>query len=586
MYHDEIPALRPDQYQEIKEFLERIPPFPLDVSIAADYLKATKVSYKEYLKNLETYSNDFTSVQKNLLKEAGTTYLETRYGVITLSLKKLIDTHEDFESLLLFISLIDSQNIPRDLLDKYKNNVIVDNFIHNLRKYSFIENNNSHLVSDSTFSMHRSTQTIILAYLRKKLNLENNKELIHSIGTTFGDHLSDFFENWNTEKLRKLVSHCEIFLSHDDLLTDSIAGALSVKLGGIYAIDAYNFFPIKAKCLLEKALQRLNKNIPENSESIAQGFYFLGFASWDIGDYEKSKFFCEKSVAIYKKYFSENHLGLARTLICLSHVTRELGGYEQSKNLVEQALMIYRHHYPENHVNIAWSVSFLGGTFYELGEYEKAKKALEQSLATYEKYYPKNYMGMSRIYYYLGLMNWKLKDYEKAKFYIEKCIGISKNNFPKAKYCIECSLTILGNIYRDSHEYEKARNLLESGLVFREEFYGEEHFQTAKVLRDLGKVYLLENNIEKADAFFKRSLSIFQKRKHIEIYTTLESLAELYLKKLLLMKDKGDEEQYKYFKNQAIDYLKQALNVVKTRFPADSPHKQPIELKLKNLEGT
>ena len=48
-------------------------------------------------------------------KEAGD-YLKTRYNIITISLHDIIKTHPDFESLLLLITMLDSKDIPRDIL--------------------------------------------------------------------------------------------------------------------------------------------------------------------------------------------------------------------------------------------------------------------------------------------------------------------------------------------------------------------------------------------------------------------------------------------------------------------------------------
>lgn len=581
MNHGETPSVTPTDHQEVAAFLEKIPPFPLDISVASYYLKTTKTSYKEYLKNLEVYTNEFTNNQKDIVEDY-IAYLETRYGIITLSLEKMMNTHKYFTDLLLFISLLDSQNVPKSLLDKYKNPVVVDNFLHNLKKYSFIVHTSSSLSSDPSFSMHRSTQAIMLNYLRRKLNLDNNKELIKFLGATFGEYINDLLENWDREKLRELASHVEAFLSHDNLLTGSIKGALSVKLGGIYAIDTSNFAPMKAKNFLEKTLQMLNKNTPENYESIAQGLYFLGFASWDVGDFEKCKLFYEKSIEVYRKYFPEDQLNLARVLTSLSHVTRTLGYYEKSKNLVDEALIIYRHHHPENHVSIAWGLSFLGWTYYELGEYEKAKKTFDQSLYIYKKYYPKHYVSIHRIYLGLGLVHWKLSDYEKAKYYTENSIGICEN-FPKASYIVNCSKINLGVIYRDMYEYDKARKLLENGLPLCENYYGKDHFLIAYVLRNLGQLSLLENDIEKANTLFKRSLDIYQKTNHVDIYATLESLADLYIKKSTFGV-KNNQKQSESFKIQAINYLRQAQEIVKAHFPPDSPHLIRIQSKLKTLD--
>ncbi|MBX9840043.1 MAG: hypothetical protein K2X69_17210, partial [Silvanigrellaceae bacterium] len=127
------------QQNEAKNFLTEIPPFPLDVSVAAYYLKATHVSYANYLENMLKYNMNFLNVQKTILQEAGD-YTKTRYGIITLSLKHLIDTNPDFKDLLLFISLLDSQNIPRDLLIQCKDALVVDSFMYHLKKHSLITN--------------------------------------------------------------------------------------------------------------------------------------------------------------------------------------------------------------------------------------------------------------------------------------------------------------------------------------------------------------------------------------------------------------------------------------------------------------
>ncbi len=97
------------------QFLQYIPPFPLDVSTAASYIKATGISYKEYLKRKDRSSEEFALVQSEMIKE-NNTYNKNRYGIITLSLQHIIDKHPDFAALLLFISLLDSQEIPRDFV--------------------------------------------------------------------------------------------------------------------------------------------------------------------------------------------------------------------------------------------------------------------------------------------------------------------------------------------------------------------------------------------------------------------------------------------------------------------------------------
>lgn len=178
---------------EANRFLDQVPSFPLDISTAAYYLKITNTSYEEYLQYLHENSEDFGITQINLLKETGE-YTKTRYGIIILSLKKLIETHKDFAGLLLFIGLLDSQNIPKDLLTYFKGKAVVDNFIFNLKKYSLITSEtplSSHSIS--TFSIHRSTQKIILSYLKNFLDLEKKDVSIQAVADTLENYISSFF---------------------------------------------------------------------------------------------------------------------------------------------------------------------------------------------------------------------------------------------------------------------------------------------------------------------------------------------------------------------------------------------------------
>ncbi|MBY0273427.1 MAG: LuxR C-terminal-related transcriptional regulator [Alphaproteobacteria bacterium] len=102
------PSIFTDQQrEEAKTFLKTIPSFPLDISIAAYYLKSSNVSYNHYVEQMHKNEQEFENVQENLLKEAGD-YTKTRYNIIALSLQQIIETHKDFRDFLLLISLLDS----------------------------------------------------------------------------------------------------------------------------------------------------------------------------------------------------------------------------------------------------------------------------------------------------------------------------------------------------------------------------------------------------------------------------------------------------------------------------------------------
>src|SRR5690606_33498721 len=54
----------------LRGFLEKLPPFPLDVSTAAYYMKATDTNPEQYLHYLANYNEDFSEIQKNIFSES------------------------------------------------------------------------------------------------------------------------------------------------------------------------------------------------------------------------------------------------------------------------------------------------------------------------------------------------------------------------------------------------------------------------------------------------------------------------------------------------------------------------------------
>jgi len=530
------------QNENTKGFLEKIPPFPLDISVAAYYLRSANITYNNYLENLAQNDKNFEEVQKNLLKEAGD-YAKTRYSIIALSLQNLINTHKEFGDLLLFVSLLDSQNIPRELLDKYKGNAVVDNFIYHLKKYSLITNEvNINYSNTSSFSIHRSVKAIMLTYLIKRLNLHKNDEIFKLIASVFEKYLFEIENKEDVLKMRMIISHCEMFLSFDNLLTVNVKGSLSGELGYIYY---YLGRDMRAKQLLEESLIKLSKYNSKNYTRIARMLLYLGNLHRTLGDYETGRKLLKQSHSIYQKHYPnsyKNYSDFAWILTSLGIINKELGNYEEAKNLLEQGIDINRNLLEDKDIRIAWPIANLGIVYNYIGDYEKARTLLEESLR------------------------------------------LSKMHFPQTHVKIAWILSFLGDTYINLGNYKEAKVLLDQGLVGFDNCFGKNHLKSARVLRDLGRAWLLEGNLNKAEEFLKKSYKIYKENNHIDIYTSLEYLADLYLKKCMQLSHNKDEHEYQNNKNRAINYLKQSLEILRISFPKDFSHATRIRSKLNSIE--
>ncbi|HQS84306.1 MAG TPA: tetratricopeptide repeat protein [Alphaproteobacteria bacterium] len=559
------------QKEETQKFLLEIPSFPLDILVAAYYLKATNVSYKDYLENMFKYNQDFSNVQEIILEEAGD-YTKTRYGIITLSLKYLIDSNEDFKDLFLFISLLDSQNIPRDLLIKYKNSAVVDNFIYHLKKHSLITSNPlSSLPLESVFSIHRSTQAVILSYLTKTLELKKNQNLVLPLSKTLEIHMSDAMDKEDFVKMKTLYRHAEHFLSHQNILSDETKAALSCELGCFYS---YLRNSSKAEQLLTEGISLLNSHLEKNNLKIAHYMVYLGNVYRDLGNYEKAKDLFEKSLTLFDQKNSQDYSGMARSSKYLGVVYRALGNFKKAQFFLEQSLSRYEE-IKGNPIGLASSLAHLGNLYKSLGDYDKAKEFLEKSLLMYKRY-SETHVGAAWVCGDLGHIYIKLGNFKKAKELIDESLMICKKHFFEDHVYVAKSLVHLGIFYRETKDYDLSKSLFKKALRSFEKNYGKNHVETSFALQNLGEVYLLENNLKVAESIFKRALSISHKNKYPDEYIILESLAEVYQRK---SKKKTSE----YLIEQERLYLEKALTIIASNFPENSPHRARIMKKRKAL---
>lgn len=570
------------QTEQKTEFLHNIPPFPLDVSIAAYYLKATNVPYEKYLEHLKEHHKEFATVQENVLKEA-TDYAKTRYGIITLSLKNLMATHTDFRELLLFISLLDNDNIPRDLLNVYKSDVIIENFIYNLKKYSFVTNESppsSYL--PSTFSIHKSTQEIILDYLIKMLKIEKDNQLLNLISNTLEKYINNVITDEDLARMKLLVSHCENILKKNYLLNNSIKVSITSKLGYIhYYLNDY----IKSQKLLEESLANLNEHASEDQAKIAYVLMYLGDVYSELGNHGKAKDLCERSLTIYKQHFPNDHVGVARALAYLGNVHRRLGEYTKARDLCEKSLEIYTNHFSGNPTKVAWALAHLGITYKKLKDYEKAKDLLEESLATYKDNFSENHPRVAWVLAHLGHVHSKLGNYEKAKSLLDHSLTIYNNNFSENHVRVAWVTSLLASVYKNLENYEKSKSLFERSLFLYEKNYGKNHIEIAYIVRSLGKIHLLTGQLKAGDNLIHTASRIFQQNKHPESYKSLEILANFYLKYAVHAQNTGDSQLSKRYKEQAIYYLNQTQKFIETHFSENSYEIIRVQTKIKELEN-
>ncbi len=490
--------------EQIQEFLNHIPPFPLDVSVAAYYLKTTGTSFEKYLENLNSDDASFEATQTSVLKEAGY-YTKTRYSIITLSLKNLIQTHNDFGTLLLFFILMDSQNIPKDLLEEYKNNAVVDRFVHELKKYSLITESSSSILG-SIFSVHRTTQAIALAYLSQNLDLEYNKNLVAPVVEALECYVSDAIDAADLAKMRLLLAHVEALSRYKHLLNASATNAINTMLGCIYYCTGDG---VNSKKILEECLVNLKRSSENNSPKQARVLMYLGIAQRRLGEYREAQRLLEQSVAIYNNH-PKYLINKAQALAYLGNVHKMLDNNEVSRKFLEQSLEIFKNQHSA--LDTARTLCYLGTTYINLGKYKEANDLLVASISLYKKQL--NYEYQDAFYWamvYLGLAQSERGDYIKAKTIMEECLEIYNKHYPSGHPDIGWVLIHLGIIYDELGYYTQARDTLLRAIEIDKKYYNTPHSEIIWAMYHLGVVYIKLGENEAAQDRLRKVVEMYNK---------------------------------------------------------------------------
>lgn len=568
------PPIVLEQNEEVGAFLENLPSFPLDVSAAACYLKTTNMAWDKYLENILKYNKNFTRIQRALLRESGD-YTKTRYDIVELSLQQIIKEDKDFVDLLLFVSLLNPQQIPLELLNSFKNSTTVSRLIYALKKQSFIVQNKPQIggTLTSNISFHRSIHQILNLYMKNLLNLKAKDAYISSIVGFLEKFLSNLTLNDEILKMKQYILHLETFLKNDTLLNPPQKIDLLGKLGYLYIYLAdlskakgalekgislarthYGEENIKsaeilknlgvyyklsgqydkAQEYLEKSFALYKKKFTKENIEIAEISLFLGNFYATIGKYKEAKHALEKSLLISEKVVGKMHMATASSMLYLGLLYKRMGLYKEAIALFENALSIYKNQQKNTDLYQAWTMVLLGSTYGNVGLYEKGLKVCQTGVNGYKTYYNDKDVELGRAFIYLGNIHRRLGDYEKALYFIKKGNQIYKAHFGYPHLETAWADIHLGNIYRLSRDFKNAKPLIENALNIYMENFGNDHVNTGWAFIYLGHVYKDLGDYDKAEHFLNCGLKNYKQHYggiHTDLAWIYKALGDISLKK-------------------------------------------------------
>lgn len=302
-YNTEVYVFSREKEKRLVEFLSHIPPYPLDVAAASYYIKNSDITCEMYLERMQENSKAFEAAQTAFLKDSGAD-AKTRYNIITLSVKRLLAKDAEFKDLLLLLSFIAPDDIPKVLFESYKDPALVDRFIVSLKKYALITGRIlARNGEQNTFSIHRSTQKIMRDFLCES----SSKSDIEAMLRRLTDVIQTFSESYVLKKpgiVFNLVSHINMFMKNiDDVVDESIVKE-EIKQDLYYSLGCackkFDRNLLREKEYFVKAYASQAQTKHMSSEKLALMLNELGSICVDLSHNDDAIFYAQKSLDLCK----------------------------------------------------------------------------------------------------------------------------------------------------------------------------------------------------------------------------------------------------------------------------------------------
>ncbi|PIZ34365.1 MAG: hypothetical protein COY39_00595 [Alphaproteobacteria bacterium CG_4_10_14_0_8_um_filter_37_21] len=238
--------------QYVDTLLQKIPSFPLDISLAAHYIRHTNSTLLEYINKLNDKSCSANDLNTFFQQELNIPL--ARSSLLLVTIDSILSVDKDFQQLLYVLSRLNFKNIPKKLLQSHCNEDSVNAFILTLKKHSFITETHLPYVNNNErfISIHPFIQNYCRTYLNKTLNKNLQNTLAHSAVDGVLNYEKSL-ENNHHKMLNILNEHIESFLkvspetssfNHSDLYHLYALLGKTYYLGSRELLDAKKAFKI------------------------------------------------------------------------------------------------------------------------------------------------------------------------------------------------------------------------------------------------------------------------------------------------------------------------------------------------------
>jgi len=293
----------------------------------------------------------------------------------------------------------------------------------------------------SRISNSLNEQDASIGYLKQSIEIEKDNQLLDKLGKSYIMLGSIYYAIGNNNDAYQYYQLCEKTArkAHDTLLiSQALHNSANIYLSWGLFDEALNLF-LESKNFLSQA--SYENEIVATLTSIASVYF-------EIGDYDKSKYYYKKSLYLAEK----NNQTYLKGIIYnnLGEVLFAEKKYDSALNLLELSLKYEMQ--DDNTLGIAESKMPIGIVYSELGQYNLAFKYYNEADSIFKIFGSKQ--DQAHLYSAYAKTYEKMGNDSLSIIYYEKCINLSNNI--KERNLLNKAYKQVSNIYEKRKDYHNA----------------------------------------------------------------------------------------------------------------------------------
>ncbi len=540
LYNKKPTQLDSNIKEEAKAFLQHVPHFPLDITLAATYMRVHGLAFGDYLRELRYRGTKLQSSQNEMLKEIAT-YHKTRFSLISFSGKKILETNPEYAKPLLASCLMDSQKIPVKIIAQLlPNPKDISQFIERLEKESLITVSYKNGAPVS-FSFHRSTQELCLFYLVERFGISptNPTQILTETLVEVARHVDTIQKLRDVDTQKILEPHLEA-IGGNEILPLKIRAPIKIIRGTIMFSTASVGNSNVNLQFIESAINECPLDSVHNKTVVARGFRVAGRLAQIIGLNDKCETYFKKSIQLSREINNMQELSLAlawygnqlktleidkatvgkvfleslelgrksglpspslsQTCVGVASFYNDIPDTETAERYFLEAIELLGG--KEKTLNYAWTIGVYGKLFQTKGDDLKAVELYKESISIHDELNQGKHHALTWIKIRLGMSYLAIGEYDKALVVLHEAVDLNRLYNAKANYGI--GLLYLGQAYLEKGNYEKAKSLLEESAVLKFQIDGDVE-SPIWALEPLARLRLVEKRYAEAQRILEES---------------------------------------------------------------------------------